>query len=410
MNSIIKYFLGYLQITLAGEEVCRFLNICNAKGIDIWNLHNDKELYTMCISVDDFWRLKEIARKTKVRVRVQKKCGYPFFVNKNRHRKAFLIGIIAFFAIIYTLSLFVWDIHFEGLYTYTEDILMEYLEDNNIKHGVLKADIDCTQIEKMIRNDFFDITWVSVSLNGTRLSIHIKENYDYDVVVDSEYEMSDIIATKDGIITSIITRNGTPLVKDGDVVGANDILVSGNVVVTDEYGTIIKETYENADADIKAKTVYDYSDTVYIKTKQKNYTDNSKNSYGIRFADKSIYLLSNRVKYELYDKTVEQYQLKLSDNFYLPIYWWKTTYNEYELIDINLTEDEIITRLNKNLKNFFDELLEKGVQIIENNVTIRKEDNCYIAEGKIVVIEDFGASVSVEELYRIEDENIERNE
>jgi len=411
MNSIIKYFFGYLKVKLTGEDVCRFLNICNSRGIDIWSLHNTEELYTMCILVDDFFELKEIAAKTGTRVRILDKCGYPFFLSRNRYRKAFFVGIIAFFLIIYSMSLFVWDIHFEGLYTYTEDALLEYLEDNNIGHGTMKADIDCTKIEKMIRNDFFDITWVSVSLSGTRLSINIKENYDYDVAVSNyDYDMSDIIAEKNGIITSIITRHGTPLVKEGVVVGSGDILVSGNIVIKDEYGAIIKESYENADADIKAKVVYDYSDIIYINQTVREYTGENKKSYGIGLGNKNIYLFSRKVKYDLFDKTVEQYQLKLSDNFYLPVYWWETTYNEYELVSIELGKEEIITRLNNNLQNFFDELLQKGVQIIENNVTIIEGEEYYTAEGKIIVIEDFGKNVPVEELYRPDDDNTERNE
>ena len=227
-------------------------------------------------------------------------------------------------------------------------------------------------------------------------------NYDYD--------MSDIIAAKNGIITSIITRHGTPLVKEGVVVGSGDILVSGNIVIKDEYGAIIKESYGNADADIKAKVVYDYSDIIYINQTVREYTGENKKSYGIGLGNKNIYLFSRKVKYDLFDKTVEQYQLKLSDNFYLPVYWWETTYNEYELVSIELGKEEIITRLNNNLQNFFNELLQKGVQIIENNVTIIEGEEYYTAEGKIIVIEDFGKNVPVEELYRPDDDNTERNE
>lgn len=412
MNFIIKYFFGYLRIKLTGDDVCRFLNICNSRGIDMWNLNNTEEIYTMCISIDDFFGLKDIAAKTGTRVRIIDKCGYPFFVKRNRHRKAFAAGIIVFFAIVYSMSLFVWDIKFEGLYTYTEDAFMEYLRENNIDYGTIKADIDCARLEKMIRNDFLDITWVSVSLSGTRLSINIKENYDYDVAVNSsyDYDMSDIIATKNGIITSIITRHGTPLIREGMVAGTGDILVSGNIVVTDEYGAVVKESYVNADADIKAKVVYDYSDTIAVSQVVREYTGMAQKAYGVRLFGKKIYLSGKKVKYDLFDKTVEEHQVRISDNFYLPIFWWETSYNEYEEICIELSEEDIVNRLNNNLKNFFDELLQKGVQIIENNVTIVKDGGAYTAEGKIIVIEDFGKNVPVWELYRPDEDNTERNE
>ncbi|MBQ9766164.1 MAG: sporulation protein YqfD [Lachnospiraceae bacterium] len=410
MKKFINKLYGYIRLDLEGEDICRFLNICKSKEIFAWDVSNEEERYSICVSIADFFKIKEIARKTKTKVRIKQKCGYPFEINRNKHRKAYLLGIILFFVIMYIMSLFIWDIHFVGLYTYTEDAMIEYLYSRGIKHGVLKKDIDCTSIEKTIRNDFFDITWVSVSLEGTRLTIHVRENYDYETIEETDCEMSDLIADKEGIITSIITRSGTPLVKEGDVVGKNDILVSGNVVVKDEYGTVISEKYTNADADIKAKTAYNYSDKVYITTEKQVYTGENKKSYSFGFMDKSVYLYAGKVKYANYDKTVQQFKLKLAPNFYLPIYWWQTTYNEYKVETIELSEEEAISKLDNNLQYFFDELLEKGVQIIENNVTIIKGDNYYAAEGKIIVIEELGQNVSVENLYQVEDDYEERNE
>jgi len=400
MKKLFRYFKGYLEVLIRSEEPERFLNICSAKNIETWKVLPRNEAYVMTMSVTDFYKIKEIAKKTKTRVRIQRKCGYPFFVYKNRRRKAYLLGIFAFIALVYTLSLFVWDIHFEGMYSYTEDVLLEYLTENNIKHGILKSDIDCTRIEKMLRNNFFDITWVSVSLEGTRLTVHIQENYDYDIVAESEFEMSDIIAEKDAVIVSIITRSGTPMVKKGSVVAENDILVSGNVVVNNEYGEIIKQEYGNADADILAQTVYNYNESLPIKYEEKIYTGEKKNSYGVTIFNKSLYLFSGKADYLSFDKTVEQKQFKIGENFYLPIYFFKTSYNEYVTQNRNYTEEEARELLQKNIDDFFAELIEKGVQIIENNVTIRQEGRNYVAEGDIVVIEKFGHPVSVEDLYR----------
>lgn len=398
MKSVSRYLKGYVHVRIMGDEPERFFNICSARNIEIWQLCKN-DCYDMCVSIDDFYRLKDIARKTKTKVRIRKKCGYPFFVYRNRKRKGYLAGLMVFAAVIYIFSMFIWDIHFEGLYSYTEDVLLEYLKENDIKHGMFRGYIDCAEIEKMLRNEFFDITWVSVSLNGTRLTIHIQENYDYEIVTGSDTAMSDIIAPRDGIIVSIITRSGTPLVKEGTVVGKNDILVSGNVVVKNESGEMIKQEYGNADADILAKTVYNYNDRVLKEYEEKQYTGKQKSSYGIKLFGKNIYLFSKRAGYELYDKTVEQTQLRLADNFYLPVYLWKSYYSEYRLLGYTYTEAEAKELLNKNLNDFFTELMEKGVQIIENNVTIRDEGDSYAAEGDIVVIEQFGMPVSVEDLY-----------
>ncbi len=403
MRKIARYFMGYLEACMYSGEPERFFNICSARNIDMWNIIKRDGGYSFNILIKDFYKIKDIVKKTKTKVRIRKKKGYPFFIYKNRRRKAYLVGILAFAAIIYSMSLFVWDIHFEGLYTYTEDVLLEYLSENDVKHGKFKADIDCTQIEKMIRNDFFDITWVSVSLEGTRLTVHIRENYDYDIVSDKEYTMSDIVAIKEGIITSIITRTGTPFVKKGDIVKENDILVSGNVVINNEYGELIRQEYGNADADIWAQTTYKYSDSLDLRHKIKEYSGKSKKAYEVTLFNKNIYLFNRKTGYENYERTVEEYRLKIGENFYLPIILCKISYNEYETRIKKYSEEEAKRILEKNIDEFFKDLVEKGVQIIENNVTIRREGNKYIAEGDITVVERFGKSVAAEDLYRMND-------
>ena len=138
MRKIFRYIKGHLEVYIKSDEPERFFNICRAKNIEIWNVLVENTFYIFNILTDDFYKLKDIAKKTNTKVRIRKKKGYPFFVYKNRRRKAYLVGIIAFFAVIYTLSLFVWDIHFEGMYTYTEDVMLEYLTEKNIKHGSMK--------------------------------------------------------------------------------------------------------------------------------------------------------------------------------------------------------------------------------------------------------------------------------
>lgn len=400
MTKFFMYLKGYLNVEITSNEPERFFNICNAKSIIIYNIHVCKNTYIFDIGIDDFYKLKSIVKKTKTKVRILKKKGYPFFVSKNKKRKTFFAGIILFVLIIQILSVFVWDIHFEGMYTYTEDAMLKYLAEKNIKQGVLKSDIDCDEIEKLLRKDFLDITWVSVSLDGTRLKIHIKENSDYDIIAEKDYNMSDIVAKKDGRIVSIITRSGTPLVKQGDIVKANDILVSGNVVVKDEYGELIKQEYGNADADILAEIVYNYIDELPIRREIKKYSGKKKESFGISVLDKKIFLFSSKVKYDYFERTVSQKQLKIGEDLYLPIYFYEISYDEYTSKFIKYTKEEAENILQKNIDYFFEELIEKGVQIIENNVTIRREGTTYVAEGDIVVIEELGINVSVEDLYQ----------
>ncbi len=169
---------GYLLILLKGYSPERFLNICSVHQIELWNVNHTKEGYECNISVADFKRLKPIVRKTRTKLIIRKRYGFPFFLYKYRKRKAFFLGVISAFLAVYVLSLFIWDIHIEGNYSYTEQVLLDYLSSEQIVHGMKISEVDCEQIEKLLRSQYSDIIWVSASVSGTRLIIQIEENFD----------------------------------------------------------------------------------------------------------------------------------------------------------------------------------------------------------------------------------------
>ena len=80
-----------------------------------------------------------------------------------------------------------------------------------------KASLNCEEKEKQLRAAFPVVTWTSIYFEGTKLYVEVKENEK----VTGEHQQSqgmDIMATEDGVISSIITRNGIPQVKAGDTV------------------------------------------------------------------------------------------------------------------------------------------------------------------------------------------------
>ena len=88
---------------------------------------------------------------------------------------------------------------------------------------MLKSKVDCDQIVRDIRKEYDNVIWASAYVTGTRLMIRVKENTDrvMEETEDSELDRAngqpaDIIAEKDGIIIEIITREGVPMVHEGD--------------------------------------------------------------------------------------------------------------------------------------------------------------------------------------------------
>lgn len=394
IGKLIRLIRGYLKIIISGTEIERFLNICSKKGVNIWNLQCIEGSYELNIYLKDFRNMKNVIKKTYTQIIIKERYGLPFFLFKCRKKKFFFIGIALFLLINYILSLRIWDIELDGSYSYTEYEIIECLKENSIYHGITISNISCNDIEKLIRNKYYDITWVSAEIKGTRLIVHIKENFD-DYIVKNETDPYDLISSKSGTIVSIITRAGTPLVKPGAIVNEGDILVSGTIQIFDDNLELKSSAYVNADSDIFIDTSYEYSDTLPISHIVKDYTGKEEHFYQAEIVNGKISSIFSNCNYEKYDQIAQEYQLKLLNNFFLPVRFWKITCKEYTEHSEDYTEEEASEILNSRLNVFLQNLQEKGIQIISNSVKIGETGANYEMSGSIRVIEQTGVPSTI---------------
>ena len=176
MTEWVKRLQGYVKIRVWGFAPQRFINLCSNKGILLWNIEKQEDVYTMCIGLRSFYELRPIARKTKVRVVISERYGLPFFVPGMLRRKAFLAGLFLAVAFWLISSLFVWDIQVTGNYQVTDDVFYSFLEQEGIHTGMRRSELNIGELEKQIRRKFSQVTWTSGRLDGTRLVIEVKEN------------------------------------------------------------------------------------------------------------------------------------------------------------------------------------------------------------------------------------------
>lgn len=381
----IRYVRGYVTIKIVKGYPERFINLCSSHDIYIWKLMSDNNCHEMNILLKDFKKLKPICKKTGTKLIIKSRQGLPFFLYKNRKRKQFLGGVIICIAMIYIMSLFVWDIEISGNIYNTDDVLMKFLNENNIHTGIYKKDIVCADIEKILRIKYPDIIWASVELKGTRILIKIKEGLN-TVEIKEKNIPSDLVAMHDCTIESIITRNGTAMVKRGDEIKKGDVLVTGAVAIYDDNGEIAGYDYYEADADIYGKYNIEYRDEFPLKYYQKKYTGKTKLRYYVKILNKKVNIFNGKIVYNKYDVLTNERQLKIGRNFYLPIVLGDINIREYVMEEKLYTKEEAAGLSRKHLDYFLSKIMQKGVQIAKNNVKIHIGKNSCIAKGSITVM------------------------
>lgn len=410
MIEIFKYLKGYLCICVTGFSPERFMNLCSNREILLWNIHKEQDAYYMCISITGFYKLRPIVKKTKTKVAITQRCGLPFLMSGIWKRKIFLLGFILAAFFWFWSSRYIWAIEINGNFTITEDSITDFLEKSSIYVGMKKDELNIEELEKGIRKEFYQITWTSAKLEGTKLIIEVKENDKLDIEKKYKSEnvsdsLSDLVAKKDGKIASMIVREGVPQVVIGQEVKKGDVLVTGKVPVYNEDGTIRKYNYCNADADILLEHDMSISETLSLLYEKKNYTGREKRQYYINISGKDIDLLKRKNPFLSYDTLSKEKQLKLLSDYYLPIKMGCYIYREYYVVEGKYTDEEAKERLNEKYKKIILTLTEKGVQIIGKDVKIETNDTEWVLRGVFRVREDAGVSVSVEEEFFINEES-----
>lgn len=393
-EALLKWLRGFLIISISGNARDRFLDICSKHNIVMWNIVSDKDTTRAYIAKKAFRELEAYQKKTGVDIRICDKRGLPFFFYRYKKRKCFAICLILCVCVIYAFTLFIWDINISGESVYTKEQIRKDIMDNYISLGTFKKNIDCAELEKELREKYDQIAWISCEIKGTQLNITLTETVTPELVRESE-EPCNIVAVKDGIITDMITRSGTSIAHKGDEVKKGDILITGVVNIYNDFDELIETQYLPASGDVYAISQYQYDDSFSMEYYEKEYTDNEKHYYSLGFGDRFFSVIKPKADEAYTDVISEDHKLVFAGDFYLPLSVKKTTLREYTSVFKTYTEEEARQKAEKRLALYLDNLRKKGVEILENNVTIEIVDGTCIASGSIVTKELIGVPAEI---------------
>lgn len=408
MVTLQRFLGGYLRARLNGFSPERFLNLCMANQIVIWDLRYLDGGYQFLITVKDFRRVKPLVHKAQVRLKITGRYGLPFFLYRNRRRKLYAVGVTMFFLILFLMSRFIWNITVEGNLKFTDDAIIHYLDTKDIRYGMLKSRIDCDSLEESIRSDYPEIIWVSARVSGTRLLIRIKENEVMRVIPQKDESPRDLISDRDGTITRIVIRKGKAQVTPGDEVTTGQILVSGQIPIRNDAEEIVNYQYVRADADIYAQTRLQYKEEIPLVTRQRTETGIERSGLRLQVGPVSFLWMMPAAGENSWELTAETRQMVILNDFYLPIWIERIQAREYVLSERSWTQEELEQQKERINTQKIQNLMQKGVQIIENNVRILDKNSCWEIQGDLVLEELIGVGQNInqeEEIKQLDERN-----
>lgn len=395
MSRFWDFVGGTLDCRLDTPAPERFMNLCHSRKIYLADISSSGQQTRFRIGLKDYRKIRPVVRKCHVVPKIIRRRGLPFLLYRNRRHKAFFAGIFIALVLLWLLSGYVWDIEIQGNAVHTDETLAQFLKEIDIHTGQRKSSVDTSWLEEELRLKYEDISWVSARIEGTVLKIELKEA---KVLTpeDENAQAGNIVAWQDGVIASMVTRNGTARVSVGDAVKAGDLLIEGRVDIIGDDEAVKNTHYVRADGDVYARVTYhcdDYYPAYYI---EKNFTKNKK--YQVNFE-----VFGNRLtvgKAALpepvdgdaysYDEVSQVTKYRLTKNFYLPFAIQIKTVRQYTPETVYYTDGELDALGQAAIEKKLAELEADGAKIISQNLQTVKEKEYYAIRGNIEMVIPIG--------------------
>jgi similar to stage IV sporulation protein len=319
------------------------------------------------MAATDIGKVKHILKENKLKIRIKEKKGTPFLLQKMWKRNGFILGMLSFIFVLFLLSNMIWNINVIGANPKTEYELRKAA----LELGVTKGKFifllpNVREIQRELTEKMENVTWIGVTQHGTtyRFEVVQKEIPEAKQVTGPRH----LVATKKAVIHSLFVEKGQP------VVGVNDYVQKGSLLVSGFIGKEKKPQLVSAKGEILGEVWYESKVEVPLNTSFQTYTGEFKNRHYVSLfgLDVPIYGFSDG---EFQDKTetLNETPLYLA-KWKMPFSYIKKEIRETDGVKRSYTKAEAIEVGKKMAKKEMLKILPedakiKGEKVLLQNVT-----------------------------------------
>jgi len=188
--------------------------------------------------------------------------------------------------------------------------------------------------------------------------------YDGDPKIPLETACN-VVAGKSGVITKILTTAGTNMVKVGDVVKENQVLISGTVILDDEIVTGRPQIKTHAIGEVYAIVTYTRKVPVEVSVEKRVMTGNIKKEY-------VLYLPGFSLKQPLFRGTdFKEYDVIYKDSFLKgPFGIREISYVETKNELKTLTEEEAVIYAEEQAVSMINDDIPDNAIVLNTSISV----------------------------------------
>ena len=223
---LIGFFMGYVRFSARSGFPERFINLCRLNKIPLRNLKCSDSVITAETDRNSYKRIRPVAKKSGMKVRIDKKFGLPFIFNRHRHRLGLVAGATLCIAAVLFLSTRIWRIEVTGNNRVSANEITAVFEQLGIYKGAASSGVNASEIEAAALRNLPEISWLNINFSGCTAMIEVRETVKKPNTF-KDNTPTNLVAARDGQLVVFRPFNGTAESSVGASVLKGDLLISG---------------------------------------------------------------------------------------------------------------------------------------------------------------------------------------
>lgn len=262
-RKVLNYLRGQVTVEVESAAPERVLNLCAAHGIPFWGLTWLSELRLRAtIDRAELPRLRQVLTQTDAVLTVVRTKGAPEVWRQYRRRYVLLAAAGLLVLVMALGSTHIWAFQVTGNDTVPTETILRTLEKYGVALGA-RSRIRQEELRNHVLLELPDVVWLTVNMRGCTAHVQVVERQRPPHLY-TDGEITNVVAARDGLVTSVQALDGEAQVMAGSTVTAGQVLISG-VVDSDRRGYRLLHGM----GQVWARTWYELSVSVPLTVREK---------------------------------------------------------------------------------------------------------------------------------------------
>lgn len=262
-RKVLNYLRGQVTVEVESAAPERVLNLCAAHGIPFWGLTWLSELrLRAAIDRAELPRLRQVLAQTDAVLTVVRTEGAPEVWRQYRRRYVLLAAAGLLMLMMALGSTHIWAFQVTGNDTVPTETILRTLEKYGVALGA-RSRIRQEELRNHVLLELPDVVWLTVNMRGCTAHVQVVERQRPPHLY-TDGEITNVVAARDGLVTSVQALDGEAQVMAGSTVTAGQVLISG-VVDSDRRGYRLLHGM----GQVWARTWYELSVSVPLTVREK---------------------------------------------------------------------------------------------------------------------------------------------